>query len=189
MDSGNPPGVRRSPSGVQPEYVEECKVLALCVLSAIHHISNVCQPPQFSCLLIYTDNDNTVTIFNTLWCLPQYNDILISAANNLIKGNLNLCILHIPGELNYVADAISGGEFNIMQQHVPGLTISTFSPPRLPLGAAKKWYLPLYVPDSPSGKPGHMSASSESEPSPLDKLLITQLGKTMDPPWIPTSIS
>jgi len=111
---------------------------ALCVLSAIHHISDVHQPPQFSRLLIYTDNDNTVAIFNTLQCLPRYNDILISAADNLIKKNINLRILHIPGELNYVADAISRKKFNIIQQHVPGLTISTFSPPHLPLGAARK---------------------------------------------------
>ena len=27
MNSRNPPGVRQSPSGVQPEYVGECKVL------------------------------------------------------------------------------------------------------------------------------------------------------------------
>jgi len=111
---------------------------ALCVLSAIHHISDVCQPPQFSRLLIYTDNDNTVAIFNTLRCLPRYNDILISAADNLIKKNINLRVLHILGELNYVTDAISRKKFNIAQQHVPGLTISTFSPPCLPLGAARK---------------------------------------------------
>jgi hypothetical protein len=31
MDSQSPSGVCRSPSGVQPEYVEECKVLQMCV--------------------------------------------------------------------------------------------------------------------------------------------------------------
>jgi hypothetical protein len=29
MDSWSPSGLRRSPGGVQPEYVEECKVLVL----------------------------------------------------------------------------------------------------------------------------------------------------------------
>ena len=124
------------PDGLTDEQI--FYFVALCVLSAIHHISNIHQPPQFSCLLIYTDNDNTVTIFNTLQCLPQYNNILISTADTLIKGNLNLHILHIPGELNYVADAISRKKFNLAQHHVPGSTISTFSPPHLLLGAAKK---------------------------------------------------
>ena len=111
---------------------------ALCVLSAIHHLNNTYLPPQSSRLLIYTDNDNTVAIFNTLRCLPRYNDILISAADTLIKGSLNLRVLHIPGELNHVADAISRKKFDLAQQHVPGLTISPFSPPHLPLGAAQK---------------------------------------------------
>ena len=39
---------------------------ALCILSAIHYVTNfLCVPPT-SKILIYTDNDNTVAIFNTL---------------------------------------------------------------------------------------------------------------------------
>lgn len=39
---------------------------ALCVLSAIHHITDVLHAPPMAKALIYTDNDNTVAIFNTL---------------------------------------------------------------------------------------------------------------------------
>ena len=35
MNSRNPPGVCRSPSGVQPEYVGECKVLVLVVVVVV----------------------------------------------------------------------------------------------------------------------------------------------------------
>jgi hypothetical protein len=54
---------------------------ALCVLSAFHHATEVLCVPPSSRILIYTDNDNTVAIFNTLRCLPHYNHILIDAAD------------------------------------------------------------------------------------------------------------
>ena len=82
-------------------------ILKRYVLSSIHHLVETWQPPQSSRLLIYMDNDNTVAIFNTLRCLPKYNNILISAADVLIKEKLDLCVLHIPGELNYVTNTIS----------------------------------------------------------------------------------
>jgi len=39
---------------------------ALCILSAIHHATETLCAPPTSKILIYTDNDNTVAIFNTL---------------------------------------------------------------------------------------------------------------------------
>jgi len=54
---------------------------ALCVLSAIHHVTDDLHVPPLAKILIYTDNDNTVAIFNTLRCLPHYNPILIDAAD------------------------------------------------------------------------------------------------------------
>ena len=111
---------------------------ALCVLSAIHHITDfLCAPPA-SWILIYTDNNNTIAIFNTLQCLPQYNLILINAADISIISNIHLRVLHIPGELNHIADAISCKNFSLAKQYVPDLIISSFLPPRLPLGASKK---------------------------------------------------
>jgi hypothetical protein len=111
---------------------------ALCVLSALHHVTDfLCVPPA-SRIVIYTDNDNTVAIFNTLRCLPHYNPILIDAADISIISSIHLRVLHIPGDLNYVADAISRKNFSLAKQYVPDLIISSFLPPRLPLGAPKK---------------------------------------------------
>ena len=111
---------------------------ALCVLSAIHHVMEVLCVPPSSRMLIYTDNDNTVAIFNTLRCLPTYNPILIDAANVAIKSGIHFRTLHIPGDLNFVADDISHKKFELAQQYVPNIVISSFLPPRLLLGASKK---------------------------------------------------
>jgi len=111
---------------------------ALCVLSAIHHVTDfLCAPPT-SRILIYTDNNNTVSIFNTLQCLPHYNPILINAADVCINTNIHLRVVHIPGELNSVADVISHNNFSLAQQYAPNIIISPFLPPQLPLGASKK---------------------------------------------------
>ena len=111
---------------------------ALCVLSAICHITDVLHMPPMARVLIYTDNDNTVTIFNTLRCLPHYNPILINAAAACISSNIQLRVLHIPGHLNCVANVISQNNFSLARQDVPDLVISPFLPPQLPLGAPKK---------------------------------------------------
>jgi len=84
---------------------------ALCVLSAIHHVTDDLHVPPLAKILIYTNNDNTVAIFNTLRCLPHYNPILIDATDISITSQIHLRVLHIPGELNYVADAISHKNF------------------------------------------------------------------------------
>jgi hypothetical protein len=48
-------------------------------------------------------------------------------------------VLHVPGEHNMVADAISQQEFYRAQQLAPGQHIDTIQPPHLfMLGAAKK---------------------------------------------------
>jgi len=111
---------------------------ALCVLSVIHHITDVLCVPQATKILIYMDNDNTVTIFNMLRCLLHYNPILIDAADMCIKSKIQLRVLHIAGELNCVADAISRNNFDLACQYIPELVISPFLPPQLLLGAPKK---------------------------------------------------
>src|SRR6266511_1682128 len=97
-------------------------------------------------------NLNTVDIFASLRALPAYNVILQTAVDLLYEGNHELRVLHVPGEANTVADALSRQNYARAWELQPDLTISEFepyvrikdghrfilSPPRPALGATKK---------------------------------------------------
>jgi len=110
---------------------------ALAVASACNDLKNTV--PQHSHIVIYTDSMNTVDIFNSLRCQPEFNPLLRHCVDVMISQEFQIRVLHIPGELNTVADAISRREFHRAQQLAPGLRIESFQPPHLStLGAAKK---------------------------------------------------
>ncbi|KAJ6463625.1 hypothetical protein C8R47DRAFT_992587 [Mycena vitilis] len=109
---------------------------ALCVCAAVHHASTIM--PRGSRLTVYTDSSNTVDIFNSLKALPAYNDILKSAVDVQLARAIELRVLHVPGELNKVADAISRWKNRVAVGLVPGLTIQPFAVPDDALWAAKR---------------------------------------------------
>ena len=102
---------------------------ALCVLSAIINVQS--KAPKGSKILIYTDNSNTVDMFRSLRCLPDYNPLLKSAVDVLIAQNYSLRVLHVPGEDNLIADALSRVQFSIALSYEPSLKLFTFNPPDL----------------------------------------------------------
>ena len=101
---------------------------ALCVLSAIYDAH--CRSPRLGegRFVVFTDNSNTVDIFNTLRALPPYNNILKAAVDIINKGDHNIRVLHVPGAENTVADALSRADFQRALDAVPDLKISTFEP-------------------------------------------------------------
>ncbi|KAJ3490946.1 hypothetical protein NLJ89_g11390 [Agrocybe chaxingu] len=109
---------------------------ALCVAAALHcaHLTS----PDGSRIVIYTDNSNTVDIFNTLCARPDYNPILCFAVDILLDGEHDLCVLHVAGDQNVVADALSCQDFGCAIKSIPDLKILDFQPPHLLLGANKK---------------------------------------------------
>jgi hypothetical protein len=114
---------------------------ALCILSAILHATTL--GVMVNRLVVYTDNLNTVQIFNSLSALPAYNEILKCSVDHLLSNldhPINLRVLHIAGELNTVADALSRGHLHTVIDNAPGIAIKTFSPPRFrrELGETKK---------------------------------------------------
>ena len=125
---------------------------ALCVLCALADACHRSQGPGR--FLIYTDNLNTVDIFSSLSALPAYNILLREAVNLLTAGGHDLRDLHVPGDENAVADALSRADFARALDLRPQLEghISLFhpyrrvidnsvyilQPPREALGAAKK---------------------------------------------------
>jgi len=110
-------------------YVE-----ALCVLAALQHCCAFMTPHQK--LLIYTDNTNIVNIFSSLRCRPEFNNIIKHAVSKRVESQVDVRVLHIPGDMNSVADAISRAEFDRARTLAANLSIPTLSildfPPPLP---------------------------------------------------------
>ncbi|TFK38309.1 hypothetical protein BDQ12DRAFT_606353 [Crucibulum laeve] len=113
---------------------------ALTLLSGPHWIvTNIC--PQCSTqIVLYTDNSNTVSMFNTLHAQPSLYPILLTAVDLTLNHNVHFCVFHIPGEQNTVADALScfhnqqAINTAALTSYTP-LHISLFQPPCLMLGA------------------------------------------------------
>ena len=95
-----------TPTGTPPliYYIE-----ALCVLAALTHCSSSMSPTQK--LLIYTDNTNVVNIFSSLRCSPEFNPLIKHAVYTRVHSQLDVRVLHIRGDMNGIADAISRVEF------------------------------------------------------------------------------
>jgi hypothetical protein len=79
-------------------------------------------------IVIFTDNFATVAMFNSLRALPEYNCILKAAVNILLDTKFSLSVLHIAGENNDVADALSRGDFMKALRLHPHLSIKAFDP-------------------------------------------------------------
>jgi hypothetical protein len=129
---------------------------ALCVLCALHDACN--RASVLGRFVIYTDNTNTVDIFSSLHAKPEYNILLRQAVDLLTTGKHDLRVLHVPGEQNQVADALSRGQFERAIQLQPLLegqitlfepyrrvrtgtvqgAVYSLSPPRDTLGAFRK---------------------------------------------------
>jgi hypothetical protein len=100
---------------------------SLSVLSALLNVRH--KAPHGSKILVYTDNLNTVDMFRSLHCLPPYNRLLKRAVDILIHHDFSLRVLHVPGEQNQVADALSRVRFSVAFDLVPDLQLLTFNPP------------------------------------------------------------
>lgn len=109
---------------------------ALAVTSAFSCATAEATCPQK--MIIYTDNMNTVNIFNMLHALPLYNPMLRHVVDIIINDKHKLSVRHIPGELNEVADLISCEKFDDARRLFPSLYIKSFQPPQSLLGVAKK---------------------------------------------------
>ena len=105
---------------------------ALAVVSVVDAVTRLPSVP--SRLLIFSDNTNTVDIFHSLRSLPSYNHLLKFTVSILIKYNISLRVVHVSGVDNSVADSLSRFKNDKAMAFCPGLSISSFQPPRIALG-------------------------------------------------------
>ena len=105
---------------------------ALAIVSVVDAASRLPSVP--SRLLIFSDNTNSVDIFHSLRSLPPYNNLLKFTVTLLIAHGISLRVVHVPGDDNGIADALSRFENDRARSLCPGLAISNFEPPREALG-------------------------------------------------------
>jgi len=106
----------------------------LCVYCAL--IDAASKASSGSRVVIFTDNLNTVSIYNSLSCLPVFNPLLRASMDILIDNDLDLRVLHVKGEENETADALSRSQFATALNLSPRISIQPFQPPLWTLGAA-----------------------------------------------------
>ncbi|EKM61562.1 uncharacterized protein PHACADRAFT_190737 [Phanerochaete carnosa HHB-10118-sp] len=123
---------------VSPDAVEDTIFWyeSLCVLAALQWAAALHHCPRR--LAIYTDNLNTVQIFDCFRASAPYNSILHAASATLIASGIDLRVWHIPGSENVVADALSRGMLPVAHSYASSLRVLPFRPPQLKSGAAEK---------------------------------------------------
>jgi hypothetical protein len=111
---------------------------AYAVLSAFDWVLHFTRPPPRR-VVIYTDNTNTVDLFRTLRATPDLNPIVLTAADLMMRFDCQLRVVHIAGEQNDIADAISryynSYAVTMARSRNTNLYIEGFTPPQLTLGA------------------------------------------------------
>lgn len=108
---------------------------ALTVISALDWVSSLPRGASPLRLAIYSDNLNTVQIFDSLRADDEYVALLLHACSLLIHASppIDLRVWHVPGEQNIVADALSRGMLHVARQYAPTLQVYTFIPPQISL--------------------------------------------------------
>ncbi|EJD45972.1 hypothetical protein AURDEDRAFT_63761 [Auricularia subglabra TFB-10046 SS5] len=109
---------------------------ALAVCSAIDWAASLTPRPKR--LAVFSDSDNTVSMYNTLRAKPAYNGIIMHSVNTLLACNMQIRVVHIAGKDNVVADALSRRHNELARAIVPSITITDFTPPRITLGEAEE---------------------------------------------------
>jgi hypothetical protein len=134
------PARRQGSYSTVPAYTARDIIFYFEALAVASAISTLCDTAiSGSKIVVYTDSMNTVDIFHSLRCRSEFNPLLRHCVDIFLHKQFDVRVLHIPGEKNVIADAISRREFNKALNLVPGLHITTFQPPQFePLGATQK---------------------------------------------------
>jgi hypothetical protein len=99
------------------------EALALC--AGLEWALSLSPPP--SRLAIFTDNSNTVSIFNSLRASEPYNSLLLWAVDKLIHSGTDLRVFHVSGQYNVIADALSRQHFNFLSRAHANVHVSSYA--------------------------------------------------------------
>ena len=77
----------------------------LVVVSAIDWAMHLPNKPQH--ILLRTDSMNTVDIFHSLAAQPNYVLLLFQVVETMMDSGVDVRVVHIPGDKNTIADALS----------------------------------------------------------------------------------
>jgi hypothetical protein len=99
---------------------------ALMVLAIVENTCSQSKIPKH--LVVFSDNSNTVDIFSSLHAKLTYNGILKSTVSLLLHHNIDLCVIHIPGSDNVIADALSRFQNACAITACPGLSFQPLHP-------------------------------------------------------------
>ena len=95
------------------------------------------RPPTH--LAVFSDSSFAVDVFNTLHAKLDFNAMVMATVNDLNHGiDLHVCVVHVAGTSNSVADAISPFNNHAAQTLVPDISILPFLPPRNVLGSTQQ---------------------------------------------------
>ena len=109
---------------------------ALTVVAAIREAANHLE--RGGRLAIFSDNLNTVQMFNSLAALPPMNWLLLFSVDLVLGRDIDFRVFHVSGSKNVVADHLSRLKTRDALEAAPGLIIHPFQPPRNALGASQK---------------------------------------------------
>jgi hypothetical protein len=123
------------PPGAASENIFFFEALAVC---SVFHFAEFSLPASPRRLVIYSDNTNSVNIFNSLCAIAPYNQLLISAMNIVLDHKIDYRVLHVRGLDNPIADTVSRLRNDLAVRLCSGLVIHPFEPPRDALGECPK---------------------------------------------------
>ena len=91
--------------------------------------------PVGSQIAIFSDNINTVQMFNSLAALSSLNWMLVAIVDAVVEKSIDFRVLHVPGVHNVIADRLSCFHNDEVIALEPLLSIQAFQPPRGMMGA------------------------------------------------------
>jgi len=114
------------PSNIKPNLSHINFYEGLCVVSALEWAIRFFSPKR---LVIYTDSSSTAKAYDDLSVKEGYNGMLFYAVKLLIESGTTLRVIHIPGEENTVADALSRKKFDKFHELRSSWPLQEFTPP------------------------------------------------------------